>query len=78
MSKQTFWNELLASECKVLDIQRGEFTGNILSVKISHSSLKRPRWFIPSKRGNFYSRYTGGENRTYAEGYIITGNLIYE
>lgn len=73
--KETMWIELQASEITILDMQRGEFTGNILSVKISHPSLKRARWFIPSKKGNFYSRYTGRENNTYAEGYIIKGDL---
>jgi len=73
--KDTLWQELQASECTVLDMQRGEYTGNVVSVKISHPLLKRPRWFVPSQRGNFYSRYTGKESNTYADGFIVVGSL---
>lgn len=73
--KGTLWHELRADDVTVLEIQRGEYTGNIVSVRISHPELKRPRWFVPSRRGNFYSRYTGKEIDTYAEGYIIKGEL---
>lgn len=73
--KKTYWIELLAENCTVLKSQRGEFTGNILSIQIKHDLLKRPRWFTPSLAGNFYSRYTGRESQEVAEGYIIKGKL---
>lgn len=40
------------------------------SIRIKHPDLKRPRYFVKSKRGNWYSRYnTHGQQQ--AEGFII-------
>lgn len=71
MNKSTMWTELKMSDCVVLDRQIGEFTGNVVAMKISHPLLKRARWLVLSKRGNFYSRSTGKEADTYADGYIL-------
>ena len=63
--KQTLWTELILADCTVVerDGERG--------MRVSHPLLKRPRWFILSRAGNYYSRYTGREHDEYGVGYII-------
>ncbi len=74
--KKTIWEKIPAEECEILDVQRGEYTGKAISLKINHPILRRARWFTVSQNGNFYSRYTGGSNDAVASGYIITGNIL--
>lgn len=71
--KSTQWIELQAEDCTVLKVD--ERQGEILSVQIKHSTLRRPLWFTISRRGNFYWRDTGRGSDTFAEGYIIKGSL---
>ena len=72
MNKQTMWEELKIEDCQILDVQfsYGD-PKHIDTIRINHPSLKRARWFSESKKGNFYSRYTGSESEMYASGYII-------
>ena len=71
--KTTMWQELQSNECRVVKVD--ERCGNILSVQIKHTSLKRPLWFIKSRAGNWYWRNTGRCDNIYAEGYIVKGTL---
>lgn len=70
--KETIWTELEADDCQIIDsyIPEGGTVegGNIV---IRHPKLKRPRSFILSRKGNWYSRYSGGPKCVYAEGFII-------
>ena len=72
--KTTIWIELEAEECQIIKSyipEGGTIEGG--SITINHPKLKRPRCFILSRKGNWYSRYTGKKEDYYAEGYIIKG-----
>jgi len=71
--KTTMWTTLDAHECMVLEVDTR--AGILYSVKISHPTLRRPLWFTKSRSGNFYWRNTGRASDTYADGYIIQGQL---
>ena len=74
--KQTIWKELPAKECKIVETyipEGGTIEGG--SIMIKHPLLKRARLFTYSKKGNWYSRYTGKGNDAYAEGFIVKGEL---
>ena len=66
--KQTNWTELDWDDAEILEDDNG---GE--SVLVKHPDLARARWFVRSKAGNYYSRYTGKESSAYAEGYIFKG-----
>lgn len=71
-SKSTMWEELEINDCQILDVQFSYADSkHIDAIRLKHPSLKRARWFSESKKGNFYSRYTGSESEMYADGYII-------
>jgi len=75
--KPTIWQELNAEDCKIIKKyipEGGTVEGG--SIVVRHPKLKRPRSFVLSKKGNWYSRYTGEREDYYAEGYIIKGELI--
>lgn len=74
--KSTIWKELKAEECQIVKTyipEGGTIEGG--NIMVRHSLLKRPRSFILSKKGNWYSRYTGKGEDYYAEGFIIKGEL---
>jgi len=72
--KETIWIELEADECQIVNSyvpEGGTVEGG--SIVIRHPKLKRPRAFVLSRKGNWYSRYTGKREDYYAEGFIIKG-----
>jgi len=73
-SKETIWTELESDDCQIVDSyipEGGTIEGG--NIVIRHPKLKRPRSFILSRKGNWYSRYSGGPKCVYAEGFIIKG-----
>ncbi len=67
--KSTMWTPLPAAECEIVD--RNEHGG----IRLKHPQLSRPRWFNPSQRGNYVSRYTGKATEVSALGFIVVGTL---
>ena len=72
--KSTYWVELDAERCQVLETNRGE-SGKILSIRIAHPDMPRSRWFIYSQAGNLYWRNTRKASDTNADGYIVKGEI---
>ena len=63
--KDTMWTVLPRAECTFLPC---DIPG---SIRVKHPELKRVRFFVQSRNGNWYSRYTGKETERYALGYVI-------
>lgn len=64
--KTTMWEKIPLDEIKIIEGKMGDE-----SIKVSHPSLRRPRYFVLSRVGNYYSRYTKNQVDTYAEGYLL-------
>ena len=62
--KQTLWTGLDAARVVILE-DYGE------SRKLRHPNLKRPLYFVKSRRGNWYWRATDRQTDWHARGYII-------
>jgi len=71
--KETIWVELKINEFKIIS----KASNGTLLIE-SDKLPRRRRWFIESRKGNYYSRYTGKSNDYYAEGYIIKKEIIEE
>ena len=68
--KTTVWERLDPARAVVLAVEIGGDGHTVRCVQVRHPdiSTKRARWFHPSRKGGWYTRYTRGNDHAQADG----------